>query len=153
MSFGLEPFLPVPQSYIKSTLKSAIFEEWQERWDEDPEFCKQTKLWYKKISPIMLPFLKKGNRIEVGKLVQFITGHCNLMKHQYRIGKAQDPNCRLCKTKWETPWHLITECQRLKSIREKYFHGLILHTFVWSPQILLRFCKESSIWSLLDGQK
>ena len=150
---GPEPFLPVPQSYFKSTLKAALNSEWQARWDQNPEFCKQTKLWFKKITPMMLVFLKKGSRQELGKIIQFITGHCNLMKHQFRIGKSSESNCRLCNTTWETPWHLTTECPKLQSIREKYFHGPILHTFVWSPQILLRFCKESSIWSLLDGQK
>ena len=135
-SSGPEPFLPVPQCHLKKILKSNFDALWQERWKKDPKFCEQTKLWYKKPSKIFLPFLKKESRIDVGKIVQFITGHCNLRKHQFRIGNQTNPNCSLCNTtSWETPWHLVTECQRLKSIREKYFHGLILHTFAWSPQI------------------
>ena len=105
-----------------------------------------------KPNQVFASFLKKGSRQEVGKLVQFITGHCNLLKHQFRIGKSIESQCRLYKTAMETPWHLVTECKELKNIREKLFQGQVLHSFSWSPQVLLRFCKESSIWSLLDGQ-
>ena len=152
--FGPEPFLPVPESYSKQNLNLAMIKIWQKRWDSNPEFCKQTKLWFKKPSSKFISFIKKESRQVTGKMVQFITGHCNLLKHQFRIGKNNKSYCRLCKQKdkLETPWHLVTECKELKNIREKLFQGQVLHSFSWSPQVLLRFCKESSIWSLLDGQ-
>ena len=150
---GMEPFLPVPFSHKKSILEAHFKKQWQKRWDENPKFAEQTKLWFKRITPKLNPFLKKGNRLEVGKLVQFITGHCNLLKHQFRICKSSESKCRLCETKKETPWHLATECQRLSGTREKYFHGPILQSFAWSYQSLLSFCKETSIWSFLDRQE
>ena len=150
---GMEPFLPVPNSFNKKVIKTHFISMWQDTWVEDPEFCKQTKLWFKHVDSRFDPLLKRGARYEVGKLVQFITGHCNLLKHQFRIGKSTNAKCRLCSKKMETPWHLATECPSLKSTREKYFHRPILHSFAWAPQILLSFCKETSIWSLLDHQE
>ena len=150
---GPEPFLPIPPSNLKQTIESEFSYHWASRWKEDPEFCKQTKLWFKNPTQMFVPFLKK-DRYTVGKIVKFITGHCNLKKHQFRIGKVESPSCGLCGTDaWETPWHLVTQCPRLKNNREKLFHGPILHSFNWSPQLLLRFCQESSIWSMLDGRE
>ena len=152
VALGPEPFLPVPYSFEKQIVDSAYKDIWSKRWKEDPEFAKQTKLWFKKPTPMFVSFLKE-DRYTVGNIVQFITGHCNLKKHQFRIGKIENLKCRLCNTKWETPWHLVTECPSLKNLREKLFHGPILHSFNWSPRLLLRFCKESSIWSMLQGQE
>ena len=149
---GPPPFLPVPFSHEKQKIESAFKDIWLERWKEDPEFAKQTKLWFKKPTPMFVPFLKE-DRYTVGKIVQFITGHCNLKKHQFRIGKVEKPNCSFCNSAWETPWHLATECPRLQGIREKLFHGPILHSFNWTPRLLLRLCKESTIWSMLEGQE
>ena len=149
---GPEPFLPLPPNFQKQISESECSKIWLSRWEEDPKFCIQTKLWFKKPTHMFISFLSK-DRNTVGKIIQFITGHCNLRKHQFRIGNATNPNCRLCNEAMETPWHLVSECPRLQGIREKYFHGPILHSFHWSPQVLLGFCKESSIWSMLDGQE
>ena len=147
---GPEPFLPLPMSFKNQVILNDSLKHWTARWIENPKLYEQTKLWFKRPSKKFISFLR-NDRFTVGKLVQFITGHCNLKKHQFRIGKIDEPKCRLCNTNWETPWHLVTECPRLQGIREKYFHGPTLHTFGWSPQLLLRFCKESSIWGMLDG--
>ena len=149
---GPEPFLPVPNCYQKQKIENVYDNSWLQSWKQDPKFCEQTKLWFKRPTKKFISFLKM-DRQTVGKIVQFLTGHCNLNKHQYRIGKQVDPACRLCKTSWETPWHLVTECPRLQKTRENIFHGPVLHSFCWSTQQLLRFCKESSIWSMLDGEQ
>ena len=147
---GPEPFLPVPPSFVKQALEAKYSAKWEKRWKKDPKFCEQTKLWIKRPTNKFISFLKRERHV-VGKIVQFITGHCNLRKHQFRIGKNTQPNCSLCKT-WETPWHLVTECPRLNNIRERIFHGIVLQSFSWTPQLVLRFCQESSIWTMLDVQ-
>ena len=152
VSEGPEPFIPLPTSYLNQQTESTYENMWLQSWKSDPNFCEQTKLWIKRPTKKFISFLKR-DRLTVGKLIQFITGHCNLRKHQFRIGKQIDPNCRLCNSVMETPWHLATECPRLQNIREKVFHGPVLHSFSWSAEQLLRFCKESSIWSMLDGEQ
>ena len=155
-ALGPEPFLPVPQSFVDFQINSKINRKWEKRWSKNDETCKQTKLWFKSPTTKFSDFLRKANRIEVGRLVQFITGHCNLKKHQHLIKKETTPNCRLCSgsKKLETPWHLVTECPGLLNARENLFHGrIILHSFVWTPQLLLRFCKVPKLWSMLEGHE
>ena len=150
---GPEPFLPVPQSYIDTQITRKIHVKWSKRW-KNIKSCSQTKLWFDTISTKIQGFLRKGSRIEVGRLVQFITGHCNLRRHQHFINKNINPNCRFCDLKLETPWHFVTECPSFKSARENNnFHGHILHSFGWTPQFLLRFCKESKMWRMLEGHE
>ena len=148
---GPEPFLPVPQAYINQKINQKIITKWNNRWVETSS-CRQTKQWFKATSKKFLGFLKKGTRTEIGRLVQLITGHCNLRKHK-SFYKDIDPACRFCKEKHETPWHIVTECPCFFNIREKIFHGKILHSFKWSPQLLLRFCTESSLWSMLEDHE
>ena len=152
MASGPEPFLPVPQSYIDNKINQKFHNKWTKRW-KNIKSCKQTKLWFKSISTKFQAFLRKGSRIEVGRLVQFITGHCNLRKHQHQINKDINPNCRFCDQELETPWHFVTKCPSFKKARESNFHETILHSFVWTPQLLLRFCKESKMWSMLEGHE
>ena len=151
-TLGPEPFLPVPEAYINQKIKTKTVETWQNRW-KNLNTCRQTKLWFKKISNKFEKFLKKGDRIETGKLVQFITGHCNLRRHQHFYNREINPNCRFCNLELETPWHIATECPSFINIRANIFHGRILHSLDWTPQLLLRFCKESNIWSMLDAQE
>ena len=98
-------------------------------------------------------YLKKIIRGDLGNLVQFLTGHCNLMRHKSLQDKRIEPDCRLCKEAEETPWHLATECPLLFTHRKNHFYGEILYSVEWSTGQLLRFCKESKIWSLLDHQQ
>ena len=44
--------------------------------------------------------------------------------------------------------HLAFQLERLQAMRE-----YAARSFAWSPQGLLSFCKETSIWSLLDHQE
>ena len=149
--FGPEPFLPVPDSHIKSITKQKLEKSWKNRWG-NLETCRQTKIWFPKISNKMDKVLRHFSRFELSKHVQFITGHCNLNRHISLRDKRHSPLCRYCHDSEETPWHLVTSCPSFFTHRRNIFHGQILYSIDWSPKQLLRFCKESSIWSMLDHQ-
>ena len=151
-SAGPEPFLPVPKSYLNQKINTKFNKIWKKRWKETTIY-RQTKLWFETLSQKIEKFVKKGSRSDIGKLVQFITGHCNLLRHKSLQDKSIEPMCRLCNEEEETPWHLATECPVLMTNRGKFFHGQILCNVEWSPGQLLRFCKGSKIWSLLDHQQ
>ena len=150
--YGPEPFLPVPQSFIDIKLTNKVTKKWNKRWSKT-DTCRQTKLWFESISTKFTAFIKKASRIEIGRLVQFITGHCNLKRHQHLINREASSLCRLCNLSPETPWHLVTECPGLLKARENLFHGQILHTIEWTPQLLLRFCKVPKLWTMLEGHE
>ena len=147
---GPEPFLPAPESFLKKTTKNILISNWNFNWRNTKD-CKQTKLWLPKVTNKVEKYLNKITRQDLSKLVQFITGHCNLMRHK-SLQSNQEPLCRLCEKGEETPWHLATKCTSLMNHRMNIFCGQILYSVDWSPGQLLRFCKESKIWSLLDYQ-
>ena len=150
---GPEPFLPASSAIIKKLTNSDLLSKWNSQW-KSVKSCRQTKLWMPECSNKVAKYFKKLPRQDLGKLVQFITGHCNLMKHKSLQDKQIKSACRLCKEKGkeETPWHLVTECPSLMTRRTNVFDGHILFKVEWSTGQLLRFCKESKIWSMLDHQ-
>ena len=148
---GPEPFLPVPGSYIKRQTKLEFEKSWNNRW-QNLETCRQTKIWFAEASNKMDKALRHFSRSDLSKLIQFITGHCNLNRHISLQDKGHSPLCRHCKDSEETPWHLVTSCPSFFSHRRNIFHGQILYSIDWSPRQLHGFCKESSIWSMLDRQ-
>ena len=148
---GPEPFLPVSSAIFKKKTNNNLISKWNSIWNS-LKSCRQTKLWMPVCSNKIEKALKNLSRQDLGRLVQFITGHCNLMKHKSLQDKQTESTCRLCKEEEETPWHLVTVCPLLMKHRLNIFDGHILFKVKWSPGQLLRFCKESKIWGLLDHQ-
>ena len=61
--------------------------------------------------------LKKNNlRI----ITVFLTGHCRLNEHLFRIGLATDDQCRMCLEGEEYPEHILEYCPALSSVRKRY---------------------------------
>ena len=149
--YGPEPFLPVPEAFLKKATKDIQIANWNDNWRNTKD-CRQTKLWLPEVTNKMEKYMKKMSRLDLGKIVQFITGHCNLKRHK-SLQSNVESLCRLCKIEEETPWHLVTVCPSLMLRRRNIFYGNILYSVEWSPGQLLRFCKESKIWSMLDHQQ
>ena len=63
----------------------------------------------------------KLSRAELAKAISIITGFNRLSYMQFKADPAIDPTCRLCGEGNETFWHLVTECPRLNSTRQKFF--------------------------------
>jgi hypothetical protein len=102
---------PVGLAQIKLTTKQAILKVWQEEWNKHDK-CGQTKVFFNTINTKkMAPLLGKCNRQTIGTIIQFITGHCFLLRHQNQKINPQaglPVICRLCKdpNTLETPEHL-----------------------------------------------
>jgi ribonuclease HI len=143
---------------IASTNQSLIArcnQKWQARWDEDPTKYMQSKCFIQTVSKNTSKFnnmLKNSNRQVIGRLIQFITGHCTLKFHANKQNSLLDPQCRRCGSAPETPIHLVRFCEVLTESRMNLFEGLdILNDgFSWSCGQLLQFLTESEIWPQLD---
>jgi hypothetical protein len=96
--------------------------------------------------------LKTSDRRTIGRLIQFITGHCNLHYHQKKLRNELDMSCRQCQEEDETPIHLIQYCKSLINTRRQFFNlQYVLHdNFDWSTAQVLGFLHGSRIWGLLD---
>jgi hypothetical protein len=67
------------------------------------------KLWFPTPDPKKSCQIMSQSRPEVGLLIQWLTGHCYLARHQSLIFPEINPTCNLCEYGEETPWHLLTE--------------------------------------------
>jgi hypothetical protein len=97
--------------------------------------------------------LKHSNRVNVGKLIQFITGHCNLNYHLNHSNNFIEPICRKCGLGPETPVHLLRSCEALNQARRDIFdgHDILQDGFVWSLSQIIRFLQqETDLWELMD---
>ncbi|XP_059091458.1 uncharacterized protein LOC131886993 [Tigriopus californicus] len=149
--FGPEPFLPVSRNVYKEAIKKSISKEWSTYWSNSAS-CRQTKIFIPQTKFEEIPkTLGTVPRTELGKCIQFITGHCNLQRHRHILNDISDPSCRLCNENDETPWHLLAECRGLIARRWTSFqHPTLPQMPKWSLKQLLGFLKESIIWELLD---
>jgi ribonuclease HI len=130
-------------------------QNWQARWDEDPTKYLQSKCFIQTVSNNTSKFnsmLRNSNRQEIGRLVQYITGHCTLNYHANKQNSLLDPQCRRCGSAPETPIHFTRSCESLTESRINLFEGIdILNDgFNWSCGQLLEFLTKSGIWAQLD---
>ena len=73
-------------------------------------------------------------------MVQMITGHNFLNRHESLVNPGTDPTCRLCREEDESAWHLIGECPMLRAKRWEYLGQHFLDSPPdWSPSRLLQF--------------
>jgi len=118
---------------------------WERDWDEYIG-CRQTRHFFPKgPRPSFYKQIINLPRIVVGQLIQVLTGHAHLQRHQaiideserqriiaangydnadddgYAIIDAPDPSCRRCGKGEETPLHLLTDCDDLATTRLNIF--------------------------------
>ena len=119
--------------------------KWIRIWEEALT-CRQTRHWFPLgPRPKFSDELMKLPKILLGQMIQIITGHTYLQRHQaiideserqriiaannydnadddgYAIIDAPDPSCTRCKMGEETPLHLLTDCNSLATLRQSIF--------------------------------
>ena len=72
-----------------------------------------------RLTKVLLSYSRKDLRIIVGLL----TGHYHLNQHLYRIGVADNPECRWCLEEDETVCHFLGECLALTKPRRTHLGG------------------------------
>ena len=149
-AMGPEPFLPIPASFWSNAIKGAFLDKWKDRW-AGSSTARQTKLWFPKPDAKISLELKHLSRSDLGRLVQFITGHCNMNRHGNKKNPNLDPICRLCKEEEETPWHIVRECPCLISLRSSIFGLHILHLVEWTPRQLSGFLRNPTVECLMSA--
>ncbi len=90
---------------------------WTKRWRSSTD-CKQTRAWLPQPDPVFSKELLSLSRDEIGMIIQFITGHCWLRRHEAIVAQSttMPTDCRLCGSSGdthalqETPIHLATNC-------------------------------------------
>ena len=117
---GPEPFITVPYSSCVSTVKDWSTNRWKSMWNKRKDClkmkesvgCTSSRL------TIRLLYLK---RPQLNRVVQVLTGHCNLQRHKKTTGRAESSMYRKCCLEDETPNHHVGNCKLYQDIRVKYF--------------------------------
>ena len=95
----------------------------------------------------------KLSRAELAKAISIITGFNRLSYMQFKADPAIDPTCRLCGEGNETFWHLVTECPRLNSTRQKFFLDNTPKKDEWKISKLISFSRYPIIQNMLSHEQ
>jgi ribonuclease HI len=147
------PDIPRSYSYYRKLFKDFMYEEWKSRWQGgDPEFCRQTKIWFDGPFPSVSHAILKQSRPTFSRLVRWLTGHAFLRLQNFRA----DPNvtsqslCRLCRMVPERADHLLLHCPRLLHVRRNSFQTNNIDTSQpsWQVRHILTFLRDSVVSTL-----
>ena len=85
--------------------------------------CNRTKNWFGKLDPKKSwHIIGNNDREMVSRIVQFISGHDHNNYHEFKVNPDPDgpgPWCDRCEEvdKYQTPEHLIEDCEQLGHMR------------------------------------
>ena len=60
-------------------------------------------------------------RPQLSRVVQVLSGRCNLQRHKKTTGRAESSMCPICSLEDETPNHHVGSCKLYQDICVKYF--------------------------------
>jgi len=162
---------PAPMSHfvglVWENLDSWWTRDWQSAFREpNHPMYRQTKFWFPIPDKGKSLSLLTASRQHLGHLIQFITGHAFMARHNALIAASKGDDavskeCTLCGEGDETPIHLVTECGRMYwAVRELFPKNwedsdsgtfLLPRThFWWSPVSLSRFLTRTKAADLFE---
>ena len=137
-----------PRNYYKKQIRETIVAEWKKEW-LDSKIFRQTRLFMKGPNATITKALMNLSRFWANRLIGFITGHCNLNYHKYKLD-ATLQSCRLCHNDKEEPFHLFANCPGLLDIRSQIFRSYLLEETVdWQIKDLIKFIKQDTIKNMM----
>ena len=117
---GPEPFITVPYASSVSTVKDWYTDRLKSMWNKRKDCfrMKESVGWTSSRLTIRLLNLK---RPQLNRVVQVLTGHCNLQRYKKTTGRAESSLCPQCSLEDETPNHHVGNCKLYQDISVKYF--------------------------------
>ena len=114
---------------------------------------KNTKHFYSGQNKRKAKGILAQSRGVLGLLIKAITGHNFLGYHQNKVDSNISKVCRLCEEEYETFWHLIDECPRLRLTRQDIFLDRdISPDMSWSIKKLVQFINIPIIQKMLTSK-
>ena len=141
---------------IKLQVSSGMRQQWTTRWQQRAD-CRQTKIWFPEPHKGKTAELLGKSRLEVSSLVQCITGHNFLRKHEALIDSGESlDSCRYCEEDSvpESSFHVVGECRAFEEIRHSIFkRPNLADPPEWTVRKLASFLREASIGPLLGSEE
>ena len=148
---------PLALAGAKAIIKAKIWADWKEEWDSYKE-ARQSHYFLDGPST-KFNCIYKYCRTTIGRLVQYISGHAFLRRHNRIIEYNSKENdgvkeCRLCLEDDETPHHIITNCPALARERTEAFHTWRLPAYFnqWSPHQMISFLDNIELIDLESAE-
>lgn len=119
------PNVPVPFSAIRRGVETWVSELHGELWAR-LESCRQSKM--------MCPAPDRRRALDICNLarqdsrrvIQILSGHANLARHNHLMNKRPSPVCEDCKLGEETAFHHVATCPRYSWVRNKHMGHFLL---------------------------
>ena len=127
---GPEPFITVPYASCVSAVKDCSTDRWKSMWNERKD-CLMIKESVGRTSSRLTIRLLNLRRPQLNRVVQVLTGHCNVQRHkklQVVHSQAESSMCPKYSLENETPNHHVGNC--------KLYPEFVLN-ILKSPKLLL----------------
>ena len=148
--------VPISYNLFKAHIKTAIYAEWIEQWQQDLSKYKHTRIFFPRMEPKYSKQILKLSRPDLNLLVEIITGHNNLKTFSTKIKPLANTLCNFCNSKPETVLHLMTECPRFSTNRLELKLNCFdpslstTTTLSWSIPLTLEFFKNPTLKDILN---
>ena len=141
--------IPGSKQETKYEINQHIMHLWNTRWKR-LNSCRQTKIFFPELSASKSDQLLKNSRGMYSTLVQWLTGHTFLNRHEFIVGNLDFNECRFCGLEPETSSHLITDCEVLWPERVDCFKDYFLDKSnpQWKAHDLVKFLQKPAIRAL-----
>ena len=117
---GPEPTLPVATASMRLEIRNWVRmghdEEWRQRTD-----CRLSRLSLPQVDSRVAKAAIKASRRSLRKILQVISGHCNLALHRFKTGIANSAICPKCGIDNESVAHFIASCPFYRNLRTRIF--------------------------------
>ena len=109
-----EPFITVPYASCVTTVKDWSTDKWNSMWNERKDCLrmKESVGWTSSRLTIRLNLKRR----QLHRVVQVLSGHCNLQRHKETTGRAESSLCPKCSLEDETPNHHVSNCKLYQDI-------------------------------------
>ena len=147
--------LLTPKAKQSIEINNHFMKKWTKAWKSYDQ-ARQTKIWFPIPNPKKSYQLLTRKRNDLGKLVQFFTGHNKLKRHKNIQNAIDDPHsCRLCYEDEESSFHVIAECPAMQTYRWEVFQCLttLPNPPDWTVDQVEKFLKMSPLWSMLENNE
>ena len=144
----------IPFAGLRNQLNEAIVMVWMVEWlNEQP--CRQTKHFFPTVIKKLAQACVRLSRKEFSVLIQFITGHNFMRRHQSIVDLGYPEMdicwCRYCDDGEESTYHLMSECDAFANERRVAFgHWELEPPYEVTPGAILEFLRLTKIEAFME---
>jgi hypothetical protein len=136
--------------HISVEVATGLIREWtsrkyEERWQSVCE-QRQDKGFLKKPSAKRAGELLSLCRNHLRILTSFLTDHCHLNGHLFKVRPVNSPQCNRCKQPSEMSSHVVCDCEALVTLRFSHWLIILRIQVTLKTSVSARYCTLCKVW-------